>query len=301
MPMPVSVTFSRRSPCSSRSAETKIRPPSGVNLIAFDSKLLRICCTFAWSCRSGGRLAERVAIEVDVFLLRQRPGHVALRGNQRADLELAQPDLHLAAFHLGQVQDVVDHLQQHAAGALNVADVALLLVVERVDAAQHVAEAQNAVERRAQLVAHRGQEVALEPVHLVELHVGLGQLVEPVVQLVVDVPQLALLAQSCRNMRLNAAASSSNSSPVRITARCSTSPSRTALATSRRCVTGLTITYRTTAHSENIERKPTTMAAAHKIGPVLDQRVDGFLVVDRHADDRHQVAFLQLWIRRRAQ
>ena len=70
-------------------------------------------------------------------------------------------------------------------------------------------------------------------------------------------------------MRLNAAASSSNSSPVRITARCSTSPSRTALATSRRCVTGFTITYRTTAHSENIERKPTTMAAVHKMARFL--------------------------------
>ena len=64
-------------------------------------------------------------------------------------------------------------------------------------------------------------------------------------------------------MRLNAAPSSSNSSPVRIAARCSTSPSRTALATSRRCVTGLTITYRTTAHNENIEQKPTTIAATH--------------------------------------
>ena len=60
---------------------------------------------------------------------------------------------------------------------------------------QHVAEAQDAVERRAQLVAHGGQKIALEAVHLVEPHVGLGQLVEPVVQLVVDVAQLALLAQ----------------------------------------------------------------------------------------------------------
>ena len=68
---------------------------------------------------------------------------------------------------------------------------------------------------------------------------------------------------SWRNMRLNAAPSSSNSSPVRIDARCSTSPSRTALATSRRCVTGFTITYRTTAHNENIETNPTTIAAVH--------------------------------------
>ena len=105
MPMPVSVTVSRRSPWSSRSAATKIRPPSGVNLIALDSRLLRICCTLAWSCRSGGKLGEAVAVEIDVLLLGQRPGHVALRRDQRADLELAQPDLHLAAFHLGQVEE----------------------------------------------------------------------------------------------------------------------------------------------------------------------------------------------------
>ena len=113
-----------------------IRPPSGVNLIAFDSRLLRICCTLAWSCRSGGKLGGDVAIEVDVLLLRQRPGHVALRRRPARRSELAQADLHLAAFDLGQVENVVDHVQQHPAGALDVADVALLLVVERVDAAQ---------------------------------------------------------------------------------------------------------------------------------------------------------------------
>ena len=159
MPMPVSVTFSRRSPSSSRSAETRIRPPSGVNLIAFDSRLLRICWTLAWSCRSGGKRGRRVAVELDVLLLGQRPGHVALRGDERADLELAEADFHLAAFDLGQVENVVDHVEQHPAGTLDVADVAQLLVVERLDAAEHVAEAEDAVERRAQLVADGGQEV----------------------------------------------------------------------------------------------------------------------------------------------
>ena len=102
-------------------------------------------------------------------------------------------------------------------------------------------------------------------------------------------------------MRLNAAASSSNSSPVRISARCSTSPSRTAFATSRKCFTGFTITYRTTAHSENIDRNPTTIAAVHRPARFLASAFDRLLVVDRHADHRHQVAFLELRIRRRAQ
>ena len=66
-------------------------------------------------------------------------------------------------------------------------------------------------------------------------------------------------------------------------------------------MTGLTITYRTTAHSENIERKPTTMAAAHKIARFLAERIDGFLVVDRHAHDRHQVVFREFVIGRGSQ
>ena len=57
---------------------------------------------------------------------------------------------------------------------------------------QHVGEADDAVERRAQLVAHGGQEVALEAVHLVELHVELGQLIDLAVELGVGLPQLRL-------------------------------------------------------------------------------------------------------------
>ena len=47
-------------------------------------------------------------------------------------------------------------------------------------------------ERRAQLVAHGGQKVALQAVHFVEPHVGLGQFVDLDVQIVVDVLQLFL-------------------------------------------------------------------------------------------------------------
>ena len=57
---------------------------------------------------------------------------------------------------------------------------------------EHVAEAEDAVERGPQLVAHGGQEVALDAVHLVELHVQLGQLVDLAVQVDVHLPQLVL-------------------------------------------------------------------------------------------------------------
>ena len=104
-------------------------------------------------------------------------------------------NFHFAAFHFGEIQNVVDHVEQHAAGALDVADVAALLVVERVDAAEDFAESENAVERRAELVAHRGEEVALEPVHFVEPHVRLGELVEPLIEFAFALLELALLAE----------------------------------------------------------------------------------------------------------
>ena len=66
------------------------------------------------------------------FFSASGPGHFAERRDERIDFEFARPDLHLAAFDFGEVQDVVDHIEQHAAGALDVADVAALLVVERV-------------------------------------------------------------------------------------------------------------------------------------------------------------------------
>ncbi len=40
-------TTSAASPEGCRRAETTIRPPSGVNLIAFESKLVSTCCTLA--------------------------------------------------------------------------------------------------------------------------------------------------------------------------------------------------------------------------------------------------------------
>jgi hypothetical protein len=90
------------------------------------------------------------------------------------------------------VEDVVDHLQEHAARLSDVLDVPLLLSVQRVDRAEHVAETEDAVQRRAQFVAHRGQEVALNAVHVIELHVGLGKLVHLAVQIGVHIAEFLL-------------------------------------------------------------------------------------------------------------
>ena len=109
-----------------------------------------------------------------------------------ADREVLGADLHLAALDLGQVEDVVDHPQEHLARGLDVRRVPPLPLVELVAAGEDLGEADDRVQRRAQLVAHRGQEVALEPVHLEEGHVGLGQLVDLAVEVVVHLAQLLL-------------------------------------------------------------------------------------------------------------
>src|SRR5205823_7465224 len=62
--------------------------------------------------------------------------------------------------------------QPFATGA-DVADPALLLIIQRLTGEEHLAEAEDAVERRPQFVAHRRQEVALETVRLVQGQVGL--------------------------------------------------------------------------------------------------------------------------------
>ena len=61
-----------------------------------------------------------------------------------------------------------------------------------MDAGQDLAEPQDAVQRRAELVAHGGQEVALEHVHLVQPHVHLRQFIDLAVEIHVGLPQFVL-------------------------------------------------------------------------------------------------------------
>ena len=54
--------------------------------------------------------------------------------------ELDQPHLHLAGLNLGQVQDVVDEVQELRAAGVNVVDPARLLIAQPVGALQDLAE-----------------------------------------------------------------------------------------------------------------------------------------------------------------
>ena len=140
------------------------------------------------------RLEARADLEGDVdrLLLGHRPGHVALRRDDRLDIERHWADLRLPGLDLGQVKDVVDHVEEHPPRGADVLHVAALLVVERLDRPEHVREADDAVEWCAQLVAHRRQEVALHPIHLVEVEIGAGELVHLAVEALIDLLELLL-------------------------------------------------------------------------------------------------------------
>ena len=69
-----------------------------------------------------------------------------------------------------------------------------LFVAQPVAGQQHFAEAEDGVERRAQFVAHGGQEVALEAVRFVQGQVGLGQLIDLAIEVGVDLAQTVLHA-----------------------------------------------------------------------------------------------------------
>ena len=71
--------------------------------------------------------------------------------------------VHVAGLHLGQVEDVAEELEEMLARAPDVPEVLLLTVVDLTEHAveQHLREADDRVERGAQLVRHAGEELRL--------------------------------------------------------------------------------------------------------------------------------------------
>ena len=105
-------------------------------------------------------------------------GDDALHLVQEAPARLVGPsvDLHPPALDLGQVEDVVEQLQQVLARRVAVGQhLAHLLLVLVEPVHDQPGEAQDAGEGGAQLVAGEGQELAAEPVRLEQGGVGLLQ------------------------------------------------------------------------------------------------------------------------------
>ena len=109
-------------------------------------------------------------LEFDGLVLDQRDGG----GHHPADdlLQVHWPELqfHLAGLDLGDVQDIVDQAQEVLTAVVDGLQVLPLHIGDRtVDPLEDDAgEADDGVERGPQFVGHVGQELALEPVHLLE-------------------------------------------------------------------------------------------------------------------------------------
>ena len=111
-------------------------------------------------------------------LLAATADHAADDVDDAADRRQLVGEVHAPRLDLRDVEDVVDELQEVAARDQDVADVALLLVVEVAEELllEQLREADDRVERRAQLVAHVREEGALGLVRRVGRLLGLAHL-----------------------------------------------------------------------------------------------------------------------------
>jgi hypothetical protein len=77
--------------------------------------------------------------------------------------------LHPPGLYLGEVEDVVDQREQMPAGAKNAIERLKVLPCRLRVLTQHLADADDGVQRRAQLVAHVGEKLGLVLARLCEL------------------------------------------------------------------------------------------------------------------------------------
>ena len=165
MPTPVSVTLNSTTsvPSIVHSRMSTVIVPSCVNLLALLNRLSRIWRVLVRSaCIGRTSSAPRTVKRVPV-LLDQRPDGVHQPADHGLDLERLEREHHLAGFDLREIEDAVDQIEQVLAGRLDPLQVAnrlrLPLVFRRL--LQQLAVENDGVQRRAELVAHAGEELAL--------------------------------------------------------------------------------------------------------------------------------------------
>ena len=112
--------------------------------------------------RQQGNASVNIADDFQAFLLRavrEQPGGVF---DDLPQIEIHALDIELAGFDFGEIEDVVEYAQQGLSRAVNsVCVTSLLLLQRRVQ--QHLGHSQHAVHRRANFVAHIGEECGLRP------------------------------------------------------------------------------------------------------------------------------------------
>ena len=196
MPTPVSVTWTAtRSPRAS--ADTWTWPVS-VNLMALPIRLVRIWRTRLTSQRTVGRSSGRRACRSRPLASASGTSVPTVARICARDVGGLQIHLQMPRLDARQVEDVVDEPQQVLPVALDDLEVAPLIVRQRARhaVAQQLRQRQHRVERRADLVAHVGDEGALEAVGLLAAPGLLDQLgALPLQLLALRAQRLALRAQ----------------------------------------------------------------------------------------------------------
>ena len=162
IPLPVSVTVIRTRRSETASTATPTRPPVRLYFTAFDR---RFSITWRRRWRSArtwnvsGHSSRSVTTVISPRSAR-RAGEVDRVAQHLADRHRLEQELEVARLDPGDVEDLVDQVQQMATGPHDVAD-GLAVMVGQVVHLEELGEAQHTVERGAQLVAHPRQEVAL--------------------------------------------------------------------------------------------------------------------------------------------
>ena len=166
MPGPVSWILKRTArtphlPSSGTSTKRSTRPFS-VNLMALPSRFKSTCITrFSSATTVSPAAASRLVGEADLLLEGAHLRDVRHGAEHRRELEGPRRELHLASLDLGEIEHVVDEHQQVLAAPLDDLDAFLLVGREVFRALEDLREAEDAVQRGAQLVAHAREELAL--------------------------------------------------------------------------------------------------------------------------------------------
>ena len=129
MPAPVSLTddLDLRSPA--RDSRSRRVPPSGVNLIAFDSRFQTICCSRSGSARIGRRRRIEVASRTLMRLAAiAGPTRFDRAAQDVGDVDRPRVEPQLAADRARDVEQVVDQPRLRLGVALDGGDRARLLL-----------------------------------------------------------------------------------------------------------------------------------------------------------------------------
>ena len=178
MPGPLSRTATLNAPSA---ADASIATsPLSVNLMALPTRLSSTWARRRSSPRPAGRPWAILVRQREILLRRQRLDRDIDALHQLGERIVRQRQRELAGFDLRQIEHVVDQSEQMLAVGLHAlehcAHLFRRLAVDVVEDQLGVAE--NGVERRAQLVAHIGQELRLVPARHFELPALVLDLVE---------------------------------------------------------------------------------------------------------------------------